>query len=145
MSKKTQLKLNIGLSSILLIFVVLCLVSFAILSLVSSNADKILSLKMLERNTTYYNACNQFEADCALLYDSLSNAYSNSIDANDYYHLLGESNHTYVYTLSDLQTLEITVEYIYPPSSGGALYKILSRKVVTNENIEFDTHLNVIP
>ena len=45
MDKKKSFPMNIGLSSILLIFVVLCLVSFSILSIVSANADKKLSLK----------------------------------------------------------------------------------------------------
>ena len=40
MDKKKNFPMNIGLSSILLIFVVLCLVSFSILSIVSANADK---------------------------------------------------------------------------------------------------------
>ncbi|MBQ7944131.1 MAG: hypothetical protein IJ326_08750 [Lachnospiraceae bacterium] len=145
MSKKPQFKLNIGLSSILLIFVVLCLVSFAVLSLVSANADKKLSLKMLERNTTYYNACNQFEADCATLYANLKKAYLESSNESDYYKMLGETNHTYIYTLSDLQTLEITVEFLYPNTQTDLIYHISSRKVVTKDNIEYDTHLNVIP
>ena len=145
MPKKTQFKLNIGLSSILLIFVVLCLVSFAILSLVSANADKKLSLKMLERSTIYYDACNQFETDCAKLYNILSNTYSESTDEASYFKTLGQSQKTYVYTLSDLQTLEIIVEFLYPKVPTDALYRITSRKVVTDDTIEYDTHLNVIP
>ena len=49
--------------SILLIFVVLCLSSpFSILSIVSANADKKLSLKsFLNRSIAYYNACNEAE------------------------------------------------------------------------------------
>ena len=61
MDKKKNFPMNIGLSSILLIFVVLCLVSFSILSIVSANADKKLSLKVLNRSIAYYNACNEAE------------------------------------------------------------------------------------
>lgn len=39
MKNKHQLPIGIGISSILLIFVILCLLTFAVLSLVSANAD----------------------------------------------------------------------------------------------------------
>ena len=37
-SRKKQFGMNIGSASILLVFVILCLVSFAVLSIVSANA-----------------------------------------------------------------------------------------------------------
>ena len=40
--------MNIGSASILLVFVILCLVSFAVLSIVSANADSRLSTRVLE-------------------------------------------------------------------------------------------------
>ena len=51
--------MNIGSASILLVFVILCLVSFAVLSIVSANADSRLSTRVLERTTAYYDACRQ--------------------------------------------------------------------------------------
>ena len=57
-SKKKQFGMNIGSASILLVFVILCLVSFAVLSIVSANADSKLSARVLERTTAYYAACN---------------------------------------------------------------------------------------
>lgn len=39
MKNKHQLPIGIGISSILSIFVILCLLTFAVLSLVSANAD----------------------------------------------------------------------------------------------------------
>ena len=41
--KKKKFSMNIGSASILLVFVILCLVSFAVLSIVSANADSKLS------------------------------------------------------------------------------------------------------
>ena len=43
MKKRTQMGLGVGASSILLIFVLLCLTTFATLSLVSAQADARLS------------------------------------------------------------------------------------------------------
>ena len=57
--------MNVVTSSILLIFVTLCLVSFATLSLVSANADRKLSTKVADRTVAYYNACNKAEESIA--------------------------------------------------------------------------------
>lgn len=48
--------LSVGICSILVIFVLLCLVTFAVLSLVSARADKALSEKNLQHVTDYYTA-----------------------------------------------------------------------------------------
>ena len=52
-SKKSGLSFSsgIGSSSLLVIFVILCLVSFATLSIVSANADYKLSKKVLDRTS----------------------------------------------------------------------------------------------
>ena len=58
MKKTSSLGLNIGVSSILVIVVILCLVCFAGLSVASANADYQLSVKLSERTEAYYNACS---------------------------------------------------------------------------------------
>ncbi len=50
---------NAGSASILLIFTVLSLVSFAMLTLVNSKADYNLSNNLAERQRAYYRACHQ--------------------------------------------------------------------------------------
>ena len=84
MDKKKNFPMNIGLSSILLIFVVLCLVSFSILSIVSANADKKLSLKVLNRSIAYYNACNEAETTLRDVDEQLHTIYSSSADTSSY-------------------------------------------------------------
>ncbi|RGB69688.1 hypothetical protein DW086_00675 [Harryflintia acetispora] len=56
MKKRTQMGLGVGASSILLIFVLLCLTTFATLSLVSAQADARLSEKTAETVSAYYEA-----------------------------------------------------------------------------------------
>ena len=51
--------LNIGASSILVIFIIVCLVTFSVLSLVSATADYRLCQKVAERNTSYYEATSR--------------------------------------------------------------------------------------
>ena len=68
--------MNIGSASILLVFVILCLVSFAVLSIVSANADSKLSARVLERTTAYYAACNQAEQSLAGMDKTLQRMYA---------------------------------------------------------------------
>ena len=53
MASRKSYGANVGSSSILLIFILLCLVSFAALSIVSANAHIKLSDKVVSRTTSY--------------------------------------------------------------------------------------------
>ncbi len=59
--KKHLFSMQIGLSSSLLLFVSLCLISLGILSLVSAYSDYQLSQKALLRSSQYYETYNQAE------------------------------------------------------------------------------------
>lgn len=52
---------NIGSSLLLVIFLVLCLVTFATLSLSSARSDYSFSSRAAQRRTDYYQACNVAE------------------------------------------------------------------------------------
>jgi hypothetical protein len=54
--EKNEFHLTVGTSSILMIFVVLCLTTFGVLSFVTANADYKLSNKNAEAVTAYYQA-----------------------------------------------------------------------------------------
>lgn len=53
--------INIGSSLLLVIFLILCLVTFATLSLSSTQSDYSFSVRAAERRTQYYQACNTAE------------------------------------------------------------------------------------
>ena len=67
MEIKRQRGINVGSASILLIFTVLSLVSFATLTLVNSKADYNLSQNLAERQSAYYNACHSANAYIAAI------------------------------------------------------------------------------
>ena len=67
MDFKKQRGINIGSASILLIFTVLSLVSFATLTLVNSKADYNLSQNLAERQSAYYKACHSANAYIAAI------------------------------------------------------------------------------
>lgn len=53
---------NIGVSSLLVIFLILCLVTFAILTLTSAKSDADFAEKLAHHKTNYYAACNTAES-----------------------------------------------------------------------------------
>ena len=53
---------NIGASSLLVIFLILCLVTFAILTLTSAKSDSDFAEKLAHHKTNYYAACNTAES-----------------------------------------------------------------------------------
>ena len=57
--KSPRFRLHAGTASILLVFVTLCLVSFAVLTLVNANADMRLSTRIAERTDAYYAAVSE--------------------------------------------------------------------------------------
>ncbi len=134
---------GIGSSSILVIFVILCLVSFATLSIVSANADYKLSTKILDRTTSYYEALNQAENNLSQLDKTLRDIYAETESAEDYFATVGNTK-SFLIAVSDLQSLEITVEILYPDTPGDAFYQIVGRQVITVQELNYESTLNVI-
>lgn len=134
LTKKKQFGMNIGSASILLVFVILCLVSFAVLSIVSANADSKLSARVLERTTAYYTACNQAEESLAGLDKTLTKVYQNTDSEEAYFSSVGH-NKSYVIPISDLQSLQVTVEILYPVSTQDTFYRITSWQVFNTDEL----------
>ena len=63
--KKYEFKVSTGITSIMMIFVVLCLTAFGVLSYTSANADIKLSMKNADSKLEYYQAeCRLNEKIC---------------------------------------------------------------------------------
>ena len=131
-SRKKQFGMNIGSASILLVFVILCLVSFAVLSIVSANADSKLSARVLERTTAYYAACNQAEQSLAGMDKTLQRMYASSDSEEAYFVAVGHGK-SYVIPISDLQTLQVTIEILYPESDEDTFYRITAWQVLNTD------------
>lgn len=133
--KKGSFGLNVGFSSILLIFVILSLVSFATLSIISANADSRLTRKVLERTEAYYDACNKAEEALASVDSTLTGIYLQSDGEAQYFATVGH-NKSYVIAISELQTLQVNIEILYPESEEDTFYRITSWQVVNTGEIE---------
>ena len=145
MQNKKYFSINIGLPSILLIFVILCLISFGILSLVSANSDLKLSKKVLARTTNYYATCNKAEEMLAYVHQQLLEAYLSCDSEEIYWHKIQTIPTSYSYIISDLQKLDISLRFVYPANPNDNLYEIETWQIVTVDNIEYDESLHVIP
>lgn len=143
MSKKREFRVNIGTSSILLIFVVLCLVSFATLSIVSANADYKLSKKVADRTYSYYEAANQAESYIANIDKTLQSVYASSESEEAYFSIVGRSK-SYLIPISDLQSLSIKLDILYPTQDGDTFYRITSWQVITTGELEYENTYNFI-
>lgn len=133
-SKKKQFGMNIGSASILLVFVILCLVSFAVLSIVSANADNKLSARVLERTSAYYAACNQAEQSLAGMDNTLRRIYASSDSEDAYFASVGHGK-SYVIPISDLQSLQVTIDILYPQADDDSFYRITAWQILNTEEL----------
>ena len=135
--------ISVGLSSLLLIFTVLCLVSFATLSIASANADKKLNDKIISGTASYYTACNKAEDKLADIDNTLYEYYSSGLSAIEYFDKAGKQI-SFAVTVSSTQTLNIELDILYPSKEDEPFYKITSWKVENTASLDLDTSLPVI-
>ena len=147
--QSSRFRLHAGTASILLVFVTLCLISFAVLSLVNATADLRLSQKIAERNTAYYEAVTEAEqfvadADAQLLsvagqHDS-QEAFAEAVQSSA--SSLGLSAR---FPISDVQYLEVVLEPVLPSAEDTASKKRLKASRIVSYRICTDETLLDIP
>lgn len=140
--QKQSFNLNVGTSSILFIFVILTLISFAVLSLVSALTDYRLSKEVAKNTTSYYEASSFIEEQISEVDKSLKDLYDTGISRAGFFEQT-ESERSFAYPISDMQSLNATIRILYPENAGEPFYEITSWKVVTTGSIEYDDTVNV--
>jgi len=141
--KTNSTGINIGSSSILMIFVVLCLVAFSSLSIVSANSDYLLSQKLAQKTTAYYEACNLAENSLASIDETLQTCYNSSDSKESYFSKTGYSTSFYI-PIYELLSLYVEIKPSYPEKNGDLFYTIQSYKVEITGTLEIDDSLPVI-
>ena len=157
MKKKTSRPLlTAGTSTLLLIFLSLCLLTFAVLSLLSARADRNLSRKTADRTTAYYEACNQAENRIGEIDGILEKIYFQEIeihfeDAENSESETGNSIYSwdsasrtlsFSVPLADTQVLAVSLTLRYP-EAGGTFYTVTTWKTVNTADWTPDTRQNV--
>ena len=137
MKSSKNYTMNIGTSSVLLIFFVLCLVSFAALSLSSALADKKLTNRSEEKTTSYYQACSIAADRLSEIDNELKEAYDKGMSETEYYDKFGHTINFSI-TISDSQSLYIELDVNYPANTGDTYYTVATWQDVAQQ-IEDDT------
>ena len=138
---------NFGFSTILLAFVMICIVTIAALSLITANSDYKLSQKVAEKNTAYYEAEKQAYQVLSEVDQALANAYSKTSGTNSYYQEVESAlltleqgtydrttgSFSYAIPIAENQNLEIELRIRYPKTSDEGFYEIVTWKSVYDQ------------
>lgn len=133
--KSDPIGANVGTSSLLLVFVILCLVSFATLSIVSANADKKLNAKIVERTAAYYDACNKAEEKLQGIDATLKSLYDGGASRDEYFASAGDTI-DFAITVSDVQTLNVSLKVNYPSDNDPYFYSIEKWELKSTGSLE---------
>lgn len=147
MRNKKRFGINVGTSSILVIIVVLSLVCFAGLSMVSANADYLLSRRLADRTSAYYEASSLANKQLSELNDTLKEVYTECKSEKEFYKKIKESyadSLTFSYPVSENQALTVTVDPVYPSDETAHMFQITSFRVITTTELELDNSLPVL-
>lgn len=149
---------NFGFSTILLSFVMICVVTFSALSLVTAHSDYKLSKKVADKTSNYYSATERAYDTLAAVDNLLTEAYSTSTDATSYYanikNLIADygfyestDNISYLSYEEQIATdhyLSVKLSIHYPTEVNEPLYEIIEWKSVYKMGIPEDGTLNLI-
>lgn len=149
--KSTRPLLMAGTSTLLLIFLSLCLLTFAVLSFLSARADLNLSTKTAERTSAYQEACNAAYGRLAEIDDTLMEIYEKTENSEEYYSSLEGLLEDYI---PDSQTVSFSVPLgeeqflcvelnIHYPHPGETFYTISQWQTVNTADWTPDTRQNV--
>ena len=154
MKKKTSRPLlTTGTSTLLLIFVSLCLLTFAVLSFLSARADQNLSRKTAERTSAYYETCNQAEDRLGETDRMLEKIWQETANEKAYFQAVRKTFEdmdfdeesrmlSFSVPLTDTQVLTVTLK-LRTPESGSTFYTISGWKTVNTAGWTADTRQNV--
>ena len=147
---------SIGISSLILIFVMLCLLTFSVLSLVSARADMRLSQRSADRTAAYYDAENRAN-DILLSIIGCMEEYAESPDPSVFYQQLqaqlegqdgisftDASHLQYEVPLEEEQVLSVSLELSYEPYEDGSHYRILAWNTVSLHEWNADLSLPLL-
>lgn len=140
-------KANIGSSSLILIFIVLCLATFGILSLGNAQGDELLSARNAAAVKEYYRADGQGEAFVAMVDQALSQAEGSSAAEikeqvlaalGEYYQ--AETGHLVtVIPMSAGQAMQVELAVDWAKKS----YEVVAWNVFIQEDYEIDQSIPV--
>lgn len=145
--KKRNSIVTLGMTSLFLIFSVLCMVIFSLLSLNTSRSDRSMSEQTLLQTQKYYEACSTAAQLCLEIEDHLVFTYQSTENKEDFYKQLDffqidslnqftfdwneeTSQLSFEIPYSDTQALTVTLHVLYPYAEHDVFLNISSWKTI---------------
>ena len=150
---------NFGMSTILVVFAMMCIVTFSVLAFITANSDYKLSRRVAGNNSDYYKKCVEINNEIAEIDKMLYIAYTSTASREDYFKtvssMLSDENGSLTQDddsttfdiskqVTDKQSLYVTLEIIYPSHQKDNFYKIKKWQLTTDTSLEEDDSLNLI-
>ena len=142
--------MNVGTSSVLVAFVLLCLVTFAGLSFLSANSDYGLSKQTAEKTTDYYNAAAMADEQLVIIDDILKEVRAQNPDEGAFYAAAASRINdipqygwledgdrrliSFLVNMNDRQDLNVTLHVLYQQDQNASCFEITSYNVGINES-----------
>lgn len=145
--KESSSFVNIGSSSLLIIFLILCLATFAILSLSSAKSDYTSSQKLARHKTEYYEASAKAETVLAAIDRALAEGTPSSDIPADINGILVETDgeeFSYEIPMSEKQVLRVVLR-LTDPAKHENYYEIAAWQVMSTGNWEGSQSLGLMP
>ena len=152
--------LGAGLSTVLLVFVMLCLIVFAVLSLATARADLQMSRKMADQTAQYYEAQSQAYAKVKAIDGVLTTQYNEEKEQfleklpdalreiSDLTVSRSEDGQSvqcsFLQSVDDTQQIEVELTITVPKKEGDACYQITGWQVQQQKEWKADTGLPVM-
>jgi uncharacterized protein YxeA len=136
--KKNLIKptIGIGISSILLIFLVVCFSVFAILALTSAKTDYQMNEKIADSFSQYCKVNQKAQELVAQIDEQLKQSYEEASSEKEYSNVayqklskiegveVKKKQITFQVEAENSQNLEVELEIFYPKQTGDSLYKV---------------------
>lgn len=151
---------NFGFSTILLAFVMICIVTISAVSLLTANSDYKLSKKVAEKSKAYYLAEEEAYQILAEVDSLLADSYVRTSNEYDYYKSVetalsalgygtyeknaAEYTYSYEVSISDNQVLNVVLLLNYPNSNNDTFYEINTWQSEYEVTIHEEETLNLI-
>jgi Flp pilus assembly protein TadG len=151
---------NFGFPTILLSFVMICILTFSALALVTANSDYRLSQKTEANNTAYYDAEEEAYLTLAGIDSALAACYGSSTDEASYFALAAETLPelcggslsesadgcvlTYTTAIRDSRYLRVVLVVCYPTGTDDHFYEIREWKSVQETTYVEDSTYHLI-
>lgn len=141
---------SFGFSTILIVFVMICIITFSALSFLTASSDYRLSKKVADHTSAYYTAEEQAYVKLSEIDSLLAGVYTHSMEQNTYllraYEALVEYARknasitvenkdqpvvSYQIPVNEQQQLLVSLKVCYPPDKDGVCYELSQWQTIT--------------